>query len=282
MSIGHRRGAFEKVLLDLNTQCDYLLPSGAVPVANRAEVIPNVCRLLEWSRESAIPLVSSLNVHRPEEAMYSGMAKHCVDQTPGQRKLPFTLLPRRILIDGDNTFDLPYDLFRRYRQVIFAKRTRDLLGNPKADRLLTEMPLRHVIVFGVTTEHCVKATVLALLARHRNVVVVQDACGYWNAPEAEISMRQMDAKGAILMTTEQIVSNADIPMRLLPQVADSENGDGVEHAAGRGNGNGDGNGHGDGSVRHTVPLRSAGLAGRSAVSRRPRGSGDRRNGRLLA
>lgn len=218
--------ARDRVLLDLNTQCDYFLPRGATPVTNRDQVIPNVRRLFEWARLSSVPVISSLNAHRSDEN-FNGTPRHCVDRTAGQRKLPFTLLPRRILLDGDNTLDLPYDLFVRYRQVIFAKRSRDLLGNPKADRLLTELNVPHLILFGALTEYCIKATTLALLTRHRNVVVVSDACGHWNVNDADLALRQLDAKGAHLMTTEQIVNLEPIPMRVFPAAADAEPADAI-------------------------------------------------------
>ncbi len=217
MSTVQRRRPCDRILIDINTQCDYLLPRGAVPVSNRNDIIPNIRKLFEWARGRGVPVISSLDAHRPDEP-FNGMPKYCVDRTPGQKKLPFTLLPRRILLDGDNTLDLPPEVLTRYRQIIFAKRTRDLLGNPKADRLLSEMTAPHLILFGVVAEHCVKATALALLIRQRNVIVVHDACGHWNAPEAELAMRQVEAKGAFLLTTEQIVSMGTLPLRVVPMV----------------------------------------------------------------
>jgi len=221
LSTSFRRKGCDRVLIDLNTQCDYLLPRGSVPVANRSEIIPNIRRLFEWARQWSVPVISSLDAHRPDEP-FNGVPRHCIDRTPGQRKLPFTLLPRRILLDGDNTLDLPPDILQRYRQIIFAKRSRDLLGNPKADRLLTDMTLTHQIVFGVLAEHCVKATALALLTRQRNVVVIRDACGHWNSTEAELCLRQVEAKGAHLATTDQIVNFDALPVRVFqPAAADA-------------------------------------------------------------
>ncbi len=221
MGTNLRRNGFDRVLVDLNTQCDYLLPTGAAPVLNRAHIVPNIRRLMDWARHSATPVVSSLNANRPTDN-FNGTPRHCIDQTPGQRKLPFTLLPRRILLPGDNTLDLPIDLLRRYRQVIFPKHARDLLTNPKADRLLTDIPAAHLIIFGMVCEHCVKATVLALLTRQRNVVVVRDACGFWNQSEADLALRQMEAKGAFLFTADQIVTNVSLPERIIVTPPDPE------------------------------------------------------------
>jgi len=267
MSTIFRRKSCDRVLLDLNTQCDYLLPKGAVPASNRAEIIPNIRRLFEWARQFSVPVISSLDAHRNDEPT-NGLPKHCIDRTPGQRKLPFTLLPRRILLDGDNTLDLPPDVLSRYRQVIFAKRTRDLLGNPKADRLLTEITVTHQIVFGVMSEHCIKATVLALLTRQRNVVVIKDACGHLNAPDGDLAMRQMEAKGAFLMTTEQIVKFEAMPVRVLAPVAMVE-GD-AQRAAGSGKqpaSNGHGNGNGNGHAKPATDLAKLPLHARIAASR---------------
>lgn len=200
-----RRADTLRVILDLNTQCDFLMPRGAIPVANRDSVMPPLRRMMEWARTHAVPVISSVDAHRPEEPI-NGTPRHCIDNTYGQRKLPFTLLPRRLILSCDNTLDVPCDLFSRYRQIILAKRSRDFLNNPKADRIISDLSVNHYIVFGVATEICVKSVVLGLIARRRNVVIVTDALGYWSAPDAELALRQMVAKGAVVATTDEVLS----------------------------------------------------------------------------
>lgn len=199
-----RRADAHPILLDLNTQCDFLMPRGAMPVLNRDVMVPNLRRLMEHARSHALPVISSMDAHRPEEPIH-GAPRHCIDNTYGQRKLPFTLLPRRLVLSSDNTLDVPADVFARHRQIIMAKRSRDFLNNPKADRLIGDLPVEYYVVFGVATEMCVKSVVLGLIARRRPVVVVTDALGHWNAAEAELAVRQMTAKGAVAATTEEIL-----------------------------------------------------------------------------
>lgn len=205
MRSSKRRKTIDRLLIDMNTQCDFLLPKGAVPVANRAQVLPNIRRIMNWGRVERVPVISSLECHRRGEPV-NGLPAFCLDQSQGQRKLPFTLLPRRIVLHGDNTLDVPLDPFRRYRQVIFTKRGTDFLTNPKADRLINSVCISQFIVFGTLVETSIKAAVLALIARHRTAIVVRDACGYWCPSDAELSMRQMEAKGAILTTTDELIS----------------------------------------------------------------------------
>lgn len=207
MSTSRGRVLIDRVMVDLNTQCDFLLPRGALPVANRAAAMPNIRRLMNWARLEQVPVISSLEAHRPGESA-KGMPPHCVDRTRGQRKLPFTLMPHRVLLCGDNTFDVPTDPFRRYQQIILTKRETDFLTNPKADRLINALSVEHWIIFGVTASNCVKAMVLGLLARHNRVVVVRDACGHWSEADGEHAFRMMSAKGAHLLTTDEVIAGA--------------------------------------------------------------------------
>ncbi len=202
-----RRATFEQILVDLNTQCDFLLPGGALPVANRAEVLPNVRRLMNWARTRQIPVISSLEAHRHGESFRS-LPPHCIDRTLGQRKLPFTLMPQRLVLQGDNTSDVPSDPFRKYQQIIFTKRNADFLTNPKADRLINATHADSWILFGVTSTHCVKSVALGLMARHHRVIVIRDACGCWSMTDGEHALRQMEAKGAVIVTTDEVISGA--------------------------------------------------------------------------
>jgi len=202
-----RRTLFDRVLFDMNTQCDFLLPKGALPVANRTEILPNIRKIMNWGRNGRTPVISTLESHRPGETP-KGLPTYCVDRTKGQRKIPFTLMPRRILLHGDNTLDLPFEPFNRYQQIIFTKRDCDCLSNPKVDRLINALRTKCFIVFGVLAEQCIKVAVMGLLARKLQIIVVADACGYWYSAEAELAFRQMDAKGAIVATTEELLSGA--------------------------------------------------------------------------
>ncbi|MBN2562150.1 MAG: isochorismatase family protein [Phycisphaerae bacterium] len=245
MGNSSQRSSFNRILVDMNTQCDFLLPKGALPVVNRGRILPNIRRIMNWGRIEGVPIISSLECHRNGEPG-NGLPRHCVDRSSGQKKLPFTLMPRRIILHGDNTLDLPLEPFRRYQQVIFTKRNHDFLSNPKADRLINHTRAKYIAVFGVLAEHCVKTAVLGLLARHRRVVVIRDACGYLSYGDAELAFRQMAAKGATLVTTEQLLSG-EVDARLdADWRTPVANGEPASERPEGDNGNGGGNGRGDG------------------------------------
>ncbi len=196
---------FECVLVDINTQEDYCDPHGAYPVGNAAELLPALRKVVAWTKRNLVPTVSSIESRRATELTDSGTPICCLDGSVGQKKIPFTLLPKRAIIEIDNTLAIPTNFFRRYQQVIFRKRTDDLLANPKADRLLTQLPVREFIVIGAGLETSVKAAVLGLLARNKRVTVVTDACGYAHEATGILALRQMVAKGATTTTVDELL-----------------------------------------------------------------------------
>lgn len=204
MSGRKHAGSIDCVAIDLNTQFDFCDVNGAYPVANASQLTLALREVMHWAIRHHIPVVSSLDSHRRWEITRENVPVHCVDGTAGQRKLDFTMLDPHKMIEGDNTLWVPIDLFTTMRQVIFRKRTRDFFANPKADRFLTQLQTQQYVVFGNGLESSVKNVALGLLTRHRKVSVVVDACGYWDKTEAELSLRQMEAKGVELITVSSL------------------------------------------------------------------------------
>lgn len=197
---------YECLVIDLNTQRDFCDPDGAAVVANVSALIPTLRRVVAWVRRNYAPVVSTIESHRPFELSDSGTPIFCVDGSGGQHKLDFTIFPHRRAIEVDNSLGLPIDIFRQVQQVIFRKRSDDLLANPKADRLFSHVPVLEYIIFGSGMETSVKALALALRARAKSVTVVTDACGYWGRAAADLAMRQMTAKGTNLITADELIT----------------------------------------------------------------------------
>lgn len=204
--------AYGRVLIDMCTQRDFLCESAAMPVVDRTNVLRHIRRAFAWARQRQVPIVSAIDARRPNEGT-NGHPRFCLDGTEGQKKIPFTLLPNRIALEVDNSLGVPLNLLRQYRQVVFRKRSDDFLGNPKAERLLTETRVGEYVVIGVGVEHCIKALVLGLLARQKRVVVVRNACGHWDTNAADLSTRQMEAKGAKLIEAAALRDLPPIRMR---------------------------------------------------------------------
>lgn len=193
-----------RVMIDLNTQWEFLDEKGLLPVRNREAVISQLRRVFELAEWAGMPVISSIETHSMHDTMH-GVPLHCVEDSFGHQKPPFATLTPRIIIETTNNFDLPYDLMTRYHQIIFRKKDLDLFSNPKADRLLTELKPGEYIVYGTVLEREVKYMALGLLARHKKVAVIRDACGYWSEADADLCLRQMEAKGVRITTVDELV-----------------------------------------------------------------------------
>ncbi len=198
------------VLVDVNTQNDFLQPDGSCPVVDREFVISSLRRMVAWAKRNHAPVISAVDCHRVRELPSARLPAHCIDGTVGQQKVKFTLFGSYVKVEGDNTLVVPIDLFRKHQQVIFRKRSSDFLNNPKADRFISNLPASNYVVFGLGIEGSIKSVALSLLARHKHVTVVVDACGYWCRSDAEQALRLLDAKGIQLVTIDEF-TNSRLP-----------------------------------------------------------------------
>lgn len=199
------------VLLDVNTQRDFLQPGMACPVPLQDDLVRQVRCVIAWAKRNQVPVISTVDSHRHGEVRNKKIPPHCIDGTPGQQKMPFTLFGSYVKVEGDNTLAVPIDLFTRHQQVIFRKRTSDLFLNPKADRFITHLPVAEYVLMGLSLEGSIKAITLGLLARGKQVSVVLDCCGYWDRSEADLAVRLMEAKGV------RMIRVADLRDRKLPR-----------------------------------------------------------------
>jgi nicotinamidase/pyrazinamidase len=167
-----------RVLWDVDTQVDFVLPEGKLYVPGAEEVIPAMARLVASARAAGIPHVASADDHEltdpeisEEPDFQTTYPPHCLRGTRGAWKIPET----------EQTDPVPLaltDVPERYvtgREFLLLKKNFDVFTNPNVDRLLRALDPEVVIVFGVATDVCDDAAILGLLERGRRVRFVEDA-----------------------------------------------------------------------------------------------------------
>ncbi|MBW8040160.1 MAG: cysteine hydrolase [Planctomycetes bacterium] len=199
-----------RVLIDINTQRDFLLADGKVCIGNHRRVLAHIRRMMAWARCNTIPVISTVEVY-PETNSEFGPG-YCIDGTEGQKKIPYTLLSNRISFPADGSTDLPRDILRRYRQIILHKRSTDPFKEPRIDRLLSEVRANEFVLVGASAEGAVMAMALGLLQRDKRVTVVVDAVGSQNRKEARLALRKIEAKGARLIETKKLAGTSHLKL----------------------------------------------------------------------
>jgi len=202
------RSRRRQILIDVNTQKDFLLADGNACTRNHRRVLANIRRMVAWARRKHISVISTCEVYPDNNGIST--VKYCIDGTEGQKKVHYTLLNNRINFPADGNTDLPRDILRRHRQVILHKRCTDPFEEPRIERLLTEIMSGEFILVGATAEGAVKAMALGLLQRGKKVTVITDAIGSRNKKEAVMAIRKMKAKGARLTETKKIAGTSHL------------------------------------------------------------------------
>ena len=199
------------VFWDVDTQVDFMLPHGKLYVPGAERIIPNLKRLVDVAREGRVLLVADVDAHVPDEEEFKDFPPHCVQGTPGQKKIPETLMPNPLIIPNAWHVRLP-DQFAAGQQVIIEKRTLDVFTNPSTEAVLdrvvrsTAPEKPEFIVFGVATEYCVLCVVSGLLDRGHSVSIVTDAIEALNATAGQQTLGQLRSRGARLITAEQALA----------------------------------------------------------------------------
>ncbi len=189
--------------LDVDTQRDFMLPSGALYVPGAERIVSKLRKLFDFARKNDISILSSMDAHVSEDPEFRQFPPHCVLGTEGQRKIEETTLPRPLLLQNKLVDRNLIEALRKHQQIILEKQSLDLFSNPMAERLVRALPPR-AIVFGVATEYCVRIACLGLRHRKVQTVLVTDAIRAI-APKAEKeALEEMRLAGVEFIALESL------------------------------------------------------------------------------
>jgi nicotinamidase/pyrazinamidase len=113
---------------------------------------------------------------------------HCVQKTPGAEILLDRKLFKTVVKKGT---DPKYDSYSGFQDD--GGRKTDL------DRLLKKDGIKRLIVFGIATDYCVRATVLDGVAAGYNVVLIKNLCRGVAPDTSQKAVEEMKAKGIIVL-----------------------------------------------------------------------------------
>lgn len=185
---------------DIDTQIDFLFPSGALYVPGAERLIPALSRLNHYAAARGIPLISSTCSHAEDDPEFRQWPPHCVEGTVGQLKPAETLLEKRAVI-GVARGQFATD---GAQQIIFEKNQLDITASPNFRPLVDRLQADSYFVYGVVTEFCVRFAALALLATGKPVSLVTDAIETLSAEASARAIREFAARGGRLTTVAEV------------------------------------------------------------------------------
>ncbi len=184
----------DTAVLIVDVQNDFC-PGGALAVPEGDQVVPVLNRVAAQVAQWGGTVVASRDWHPPTTrhfAAYGGKwPVHCVQNTPGAQFHPDLKLPQGAVIisKGTSENDDGYSAFEGR-----AEDGRSLL------EILRERGIKRLIVGGLATDYCVRASVLDALKNGFEVLVLTDAVRGVNLQpdDSERALQEMQAAGATL------------------------------------------------------------------------------------
>ncbi len=188
------------VYFDIDTQIDFLFPSGSLHVPGAHLIIPALHRLNHHAAKHGHPLVSSMCAHTEDDPEFKQWPAHCVVGTVGQLKPVETLLEKRAVIGvapGEHRI-------HGTEQILLEKNHLDITTSPNFLPLVTRLAADRYVVYGVVTEYCVRFAALALLETGKPVTLVTDAIQALRAEDSAKTLSEFTARGGHLVTVAEV------------------------------------------------------------------------------
>jgi nicotinamidase/pyrazinamidase len=159
------------VFFDVDTQLDFMYPSGALYVPGAEKIVEQIAALNRFAGAQEIPLVSTMDAHTENDPEFKAWPPHCAAGCIGQHKPEATLLGRRVVVPNR-----PVELaIEGGQQILLEKQTFDCFTNVNLAGLLERLGAERYVVYGVVTEICVKLAAWGLLKTDKRVELVTDA-----------------------------------------------------------------------------------------------------------
>lgn len=192
----------EFVFVDVDTQVDFMEPTGRLPVPGAETIKPLLLRLKVSAMKHGVQIISAVRAHTADDPSFVDYAIHCVVGSHGQEKIDETTTGLEFTVPNDADADLPE---ADEPHIVIERRALDLFDNRHAAAILQRTGKREAVVFGVATEGSVRATALGLRRRGWRVCLVEG--GVW--PVSQTAGRQaldeMAAAGVELMPSSHML-----------------------------------------------------------------------------
>jgi nicotinamidase/pyrazinamidase len=154
----------DAALILVDVQNDFC-PGGSLAVPDGDKVVPVLNRQAERFGKAGRPVIASRDWHPAETTHFKTWPPHCVQDQPGAQFHASLRLPAGTVVvsKGTGATEDAYSAFQ----------ARDDAGRPLAD-ILRQRGVRRLMVGGLATDYCVRATVLDALRQGFQVTVLEN------------------------------------------------------------------------------------------------------------
>ena len=194
-----------QVFVDIDTQYDFISRDGALSVPGAEDIRGNLKTLTDYAVNNGIKIIASADSHVPDDKEFEVFPPHCVQNTPGQKKIEETTIAATVVLKNDSADAAGAEDIENADQILLEKQTYDVFANSSAPGIFEAAGGDEYIVYGVATDYCIKAAAVGLLERGYKVTVVKDAIAAVAPETGEESVALMEEMGATFKTTHEVL-----------------------------------------------------------------------------
>ena len=177
-------------------QNDFVLDSAPMKVAQARAVIPKILEVLMAFRSRKLPVFHLLRIHRADGSDVEIIRQELF------RKHPFT-------VEGTHGAAMIDEIVPSPGEYIIAKTRMSAFIATELDLMLRNLNVTEVVVTGIQTPNCIRATVFDAIAYNYPVIVVEDAVGAKTEEIHRANLLDMANIGVRIVKAKDILSVLD-------------------------------------------------------------------------
>jgi nicotinamidase/pyrazinamidase len=186
----------KSALIIVDVQTDFL-PGGALPVPNGDLVIEPLNNYINLFKKKNLPIFATRDWHPRNHISFRERGgpwpPHCVQNTLGAEISGRLVLPSDARI-VDKAFSPDKDAYSGFQETTLCLELR-------------ELGVRRVLIGGLATDYCVKATVLDSIKLGFETILLLDAIKGVSPKDSEKAVREMILSGAIGIVSEDLITD---------------------------------------------------------------------------
>lgn len=178
-------------LIIIDMQRDFVDPSAPIACAGAQDIIPMIRRITDMARSAGIPVIYTQESHRRQKIDFGleleyGETEHCIEGTPGVE-----IISELIPAESD------YVLVKRRYSGFFAT---DL------DLLLKGLSVNTLILSGVATDVCVRATAQDALQLNYRVLLPRECVAGTTVSRHEAALEHIGYVLGYVMSLDDVMA----------------------------------------------------------------------------
>jgi nicotinamidase-related amidase len=181
------------VLLIVDMEYGFLDSKSPLFVDLGFEIVANIKKILNIYREKKLPIIFVKREHRK-----SGID---IDKT----RVEIFKKSKGLILENDKSSEIIDDLKPLKDEIIVIKRRWSSFFGTELDILLRRLNIKNLIITGIQTPNCIRATVYDALSLDYNVIVISDATASKSEEIQKNNLFDIENLGVDVLTTDELI-----------------------------------------------------------------------------